>query len=271
MSASSSSQNACRSSTRHLIRRLVSTTCRSVSAGVTSAWRVSPRGIANQARLAALRGRFGGERCFILGNGPSLNETDLDRLRDEWLIGTNRIYLHPASGRWRRWMYCCVNPNVLGQFSAEIDRLECPKFLPWEHRRLVSKTADVTWLRTRHEPRFSFQIGDAIWQGATVTYAALQVAFYLGFREVNLLGVDHRFAASGSPNTLVESSGADRDHFSDAYFGAGVRWQLPDLEQSESAYRLAKHAFEQNGRRIRNATPGSGLAIFPSVRYDDLF
>ena len=45
------------------------------------------------ARLAALRDRHRGERCFILGNGPSLKRTDLSKLRNETTFGLNRIYL----------------------------------------------------------------------------------------------------------------------------------------------------------------------------------
>ncbi len=225
----------------------------------------------NAARLAAMRGRLSGQRCFILGNGPSLSETNLDLLRDEWVIGLNRIYLHPASHGWRRFLYCCVNPHVLSQYREEILALDAPKFLPWEQRALLGSGADRVWLRTRHEPRFSFDLTDAIWQGATVTYVAMQVAFHLGFRDVVLAGVDHVFAASGQPNTLVTCNGPDGDHFAENYFGPGVRWQLPDLVQSETAYRLARQAFEQEGRRIRDATIGGRLDVFPKVVYEELF
>lgn len=218
-----------------------------------------------------MRGRLSGRRCFVIGNGPSLNETDLSLLRDEWVIGLNRIYLHPSCATWRRWLHCCVNPHVLRQYREEILAVPAPKFLPWEERAALGGGADRFWLRTRHEPRFSFDLTDAIWQGATVTYVALQIAFHLGFKDVVLVGVDHAFGASGQPNALVRAGGPDGDHFTPDYFGPGTHWQLPDLVQSETAYRLARQAFEQEGRRVRDATIGGRLNVFPKVRYEDLF
>ncbi len=260
-----------RSSWAHLARRSAERLARIPSDSGARQWYTSLIGRANIARLAAMRGRLAGERCFILGNGPSLAETDLSRLRDEWVIGLNRIYLHPASAHWRRWLYCCVNPHVIEQFHDEITSVPTLKFLPWECRRRLRAATPAVWLRTRHEPRFSFDLTDAMWQGGTVTYVALQVAFHLGFREVILLGVDHSFVETGPPNALVRSDAPDRNHFSPEYFGPGTRWQLPDLEQSETAYRLARQAFEQEGRRICNATIGGRLEVFRRVRYDELF
>jgi hypothetical protein len=69
----------------------------------------------------------------------------------------------------------------------------------------------------------------------------------------------------------VESQGADPDHFSPSYFGKGFRWQLPDLEGSERGYRLARQAFEKDGRRVVDATLGGKLTVFPKVEFDSLF
>lgn len=263
--------DAIRSSRRHLVRRSAELALSAATPRDDRAWRWSPSGLRNRARLAATRGRLGGQRCFIVGNGPSLNQTDLGRLRDEWVFGLNRIYLHPDCASWRRWFYCCVNPHVLRQYGPEIARVETVKFLPWELRGELPADREALWLRTRHEPRFSFDLCDALWQGSTVTYVALQVAFHLGFREVILVGVDHEFQSGGQPNGLVEAKGPDLNHFRADYFADGARWQLPDLEQSETAYRLARQAFEQEGRLIRNATAGGRLEVFPRVRYEDLF
>ena len=67
------------------------------------------------------------------------------------------------------------------------------------------------------------------------------------------------------------SGGDDPNHFSPAYFGKGFRWQLPDLETSEQGYRLARQAYEADGRQVLDATVGGKLAIFPKVPYDSLF
>ena len=104
-----------------------------------------------------------------------------------------------------------------------------------------------------------------------MTYVALQLAYYMGFEQIILIGIDHNFSTKGRPNTTIESQGDDPDHFTSNYFGKGFRWQLPDLETSEHAYRMAKNAFTADGREILDATIGGQLTIFPKVNYDTLF
>jgi hypothetical protein len=93
----------------------------------------------------------------------------------------------------------------------------------------------------------------------------------MGFDEVILIGVDHNFTTKGEPNKTVVSQGDDPDHFDTRYFGKGFRWQLPDLDTSEIGYRMAKQAFEQDSRRIVDATVGGKLTVFEKVDYNSLF
>jgi len=120
-------------------------------------------------------------------------------------------------------------------------------------------------------PKFSTNVSNRVWEGATVTNVCLQLAYHMGFKEVILIGVDHSFATKGKPNTTVQSEGDDPNHFSAAYFGKGFRWQLPDLETSEMGYRMARQAYERAGRRVLDATIGGKLDIFEKVDYLGLF
>jgi hypothetical protein len=99
----------------------------------------------------------------------------------------------------------------------------------------------------------------------------MQLAFHMGFQKVILVGVDHSFATQGTPHDEVVSQGDDPNHFSTNYFGKGFRWQLPDLDTSEVAYRLARQAFEADGREIVDATIGGKLTVFPKINYLELF
>jgi hypothetical protein len=107
--------------------------------------------------------------------------------------------------------------------------------------------------------------------GGTVTYVCLQLAFWMGFHEVFLIGVDHNFETKGSANKIVVSTGDDPNHFSPDYFGKGFRWQLPDLETSEIAYELADTVYRQNDRQVIDATVGGKLTIFPKMDYRKIF
>ena len=237
------------------------------------AGRVDPRLRESRARLEAYRQMHRGRRAFILGNGPSLARTDLSRLRDEVTFGMNRIYLHFPTMGYATTYYLAVNTLVIEQCAAEIGSLPMPRFLSWRGRRWFRRQPGILFLDTDYTGRetFSADVTGRIFEGSTVTYVALQLAFFMGFEEVILIGVDHDFTTSGPPNATVVSQRDDPDHFSPGYFGKGFRWQLPDLEASERAYRLAHLAYEASGRRVLDATIGGRLTVFPKVEFSRLF
>jgi hypothetical protein len=223
-------------------------------------------------RLSAYKDIMRGERCFIIGNGPSLKHTDLTKLKSEYTFGMNRIYLLFPDLGFTTTYYLSVNSLVIEQCAADIQTLPTPKFLSWRSHDLVQPSDDTIFLYTTYTgPKFARDARGRIWEGATVTYVALQLAYFMGFDRVVLIGVDHNFTTTGQPNTTIISQGDDPDHFDAAYFGKGFRWQLPDLETSESAYRLAHNAYEQAGRQVLDATVGGKLTVFPKVDYDTLF
>jgi hypothetical protein len=103
-----------------------------------------------------------------------------------------------------------------------------------------------------------------------VTYAALQVAYHLGFREVVIIGMDHRYEYTGAPNEARKLEGTDPNHFSPDYF-AGQIWDNPDLENSEESYRIARAEFDKDGRRIIDATLDGACTIFERADYRKVF
>jgi hypothetical protein len=234
---------------------------------------MQPKYFVSLQRIQKYQAIHQGQRCFIIGNGPSLKEMDLSPLRHEVTFGMNRIYLLFEQLGFQTTYYAAVNRLVIEQSAAEIvSQVRCPKFIDWDARDLVEFTPDMMFLRTYHdEPHFFTDIRRGIWQGSTVTFVAMQIAYYMGFETVVLIGVDHNFVTSGKPHQTVVSAGDDLNHFSPDYFGKGFRWQLPDLEGSELAYRMAKFQYEQKGREILDATAGGNLQIFKKVEYRSLF
>lgn len=224
----------------------------------------------NLQRVKNLKNTHQGQRCFIIGNGPSLNQTDLSNLANEYTFGLNRIYLLFDKMGFTPTYYVCTNPYVIEQSWQEIHRISGIKFLGQASIRYFANQDDVIFLRSLSRPRFSYNIARGVWEGATVTYCAMQIAFYLGFTEVILIGVDHYFKTEGQAHAVVISEGDDPNHFSPNYFGKGVKWQLPDLATSEIAYKMAKHAFEGDGRQVVDATVQGCLTVFPKVSLNKL-
>lgn len=232
------------------------------------------------AHLADFRDRHRGQRCFIIGNGPSLKHTDLSRLKGEFTFGMNRFYLAYSDLGFTTSYYLSVNSLVIEQCAADILNLPIPKFVSWRSHGYFNPAglsttppgAPLVFLHTTYTgPGFARQAAGRLWEGATVTYVAMQLAFHMGFRQVILIGVDHSFNTQGKPNTTVVSQGEDRDHFHAGYFGKGFRWQLPDLDTSERSYTMAREAYRRAGREIVDATVGGRLTVFPKVKYEKLF
>ena len=233
----------------------------------------SPVWMENKARLETYRNHYAGKRCFIVGNGPSLRDTDLSKLQNEFTFGMNRIYLAFDNYDFSTSCLVSVNDLVLEQCYQEMQTFEIPKFVTWRARKYFDASPQTLFLDTDYTLPENFN-GDAtgrLYEGFTVTYICLQLAYFMGFSEAILIGVDHNFVTQGPANTTVTSQGDDPNHFAANYFGKGFRWQLPDLVGSERAYRMAKDAYEADGRRIVDATVGGKLTVFPKVSYESLF
>jgi len=207
-----------------------------------------------------------GERCFILGNGPSLNDVDFELLKDEVVFGTNGIFYNDY--RFTPTYYVAVNPLILEQFDSEIRMLETVKF--------ISNSASTDALRkawspmpfvldtTERTPGFQVDAEKPMWEGYTVTYVCLQLAYYMGFKEVILLGLDHYYGETGTPNTEQVFEGVDEHHFRSDYF-TGKKWHTPDLPMTEIAYSFARQAFEADGRRIINCSSKTACNVFETM------
>jgi hypothetical protein len=237
-------------------------------------WLADPRGRNSRRHLQALRGRYRGRRCFVIGNGPSLNGMDLRPLASEITFSLNRGYLLYERIGSPSTFHVVVNPLVAEQWTDELEGLPNTKLIDWSLRRFFRPKADITyWGRPTRSmtPRFSQDPTKDIWSGATVTYVALQLAYAMGFTPVILVGVDHRYQAEGRPHQEVVAVGEDRNHFDPSYFGKGSRWNLPDLETSELAYTLARHYYHADGREILDATLGGALQVFPKIDFESLF
>lgn len=227
----------------------------------------------SRERMYEMKDIHRGQRCFVIGNGPSLKDTDLNKLKDEYTFGMNRIYLMFPELGFTTTYFASINDLVIEQCAQEIMALPIPKFIAWHSNRHFQRFPDdmVFLYTTFTGPQFAYDMTRRIWEGATVTNVALQLAFYMGFEQVILIGVDHNFTSKGDANKTVVSDGDDPNHFDPRYFGKGFRWQLPDLDTSEIGYEMARKAYNKAGREVLDATIGGKLTIFPKVEYATLF
>ncbi len=224
-------------------------------------------------RLSSLRDRHRDERCVILANGPSLNRFPLGFLRKEQVIGMNKIFLGLAKFRIYPRYYIAVNQHVIEQSANAIKQLHCVRFIDDRSRQagILKEDALTHFMVEKTAIPFSKDLAAGYHQGHTVTYAALQVAYFLGYRQVVLLGLDHRYDYSGRPGAESVQSGPDRNHFSETYFAPGQKWENPDLRSAAKNFALARRVFEEAGGEILDATPEGACQVFKKTDYRKVF
>jgi hypothetical protein len=215
-------------------------------------------------RLADLRDSCAGKTVVLIGNGPSLNQIDWSQINHLDLFGVNKIYLGLEKYGIKLACYASVNDHVIEQSQSQIKSLDCIKFLGDSgNRGLIEEHGSTYLVNTKRPPSpFSTDIALGAECGYTVLYFSMQVIYSLGYKNVLIIGMDHNFKCRGEPNAEQVVDFVDPNHFLPGYFAQGQTWNLPDLEQSEIHYKLAKREFEAAGRQIIDCTPGGLCSIF---------
>lgn len=236
--------------------------------------------------LISLKNKFLDKRCFIIGNGPSLNKCDLTLLKDEYTFGVNGIFYKTDEMGFKPTFYMVEDSHVINDNTTRINDYECSyKFFPSIYKNKIKKktntyffTADLGFYDENHpffcKPRFSKDFSLCAYTGQSVTYMQIQLAYYLGFKEVYLIGMDYNYEVPKSTKidgATYESNEDDPNHFHPDYFGKGKKWHDPKIERVGWNYEKAKKVLEEEGRIIKNATIGGKLEIFDRIDYYDLF
>jgi aspartyl/asparaginyl beta-hydroxylase (cupin superfamily) len=196
---------------------------------------------------------------------------DLSFLRQEVVFGLNKIYLGlPKFGFYPRYMVV-VNDKVIEQSADVLRDMTAIKFVPDRKKHFLPKDAFTYHIKSKGlEKPFYRDISLGVEEGHTVTYAALQIAYYMGFDEVVIIGLDHRYQYQGAPNETLKLIGPDPNHFSQDYFRDQV-WDAPNLAEAERYFAIAKEVYETDGRRILDATPCGVCDVFPKEDYRAVF
>lgn len=226
------------------------------------AWDMTPEAWRSRKKLRDWKNRYVGEKAVIVCNGPSLLQADLTLLDGVFTFGLNKINLLFDKSDFRPSCIVSVNPYVIEQNRDFFNASNIPLFLDGVATAHVKSNSNAVFLHSTSMPHFARDCSMSIYQGYTVTFVALQLAFHMGFKQVALIGADHNFSTKGPANKTVESGKTDINHFDPNYFAGGVKWQLPDLVGSERSYLLARETYAAAGREIVNATEGGQLEIF---------
>ena len=226
-------------------------------------------------KIRRLKGTQAGKRCFITCTGPSLRIEDLEALKDEITIGVNSIVKAYSKTSWRPTYYAMVDYYAFGDFLAKTEMpggklSEKESFL---HYRVDPKSKNgreiyclvnyrnhlPKWMKKK-KIKLSDDLSVCAYDCFTVTIFAIQVAIYLGFKEIYILGADCNY--SGNQIHFIEMP--------DDKVKIAAGW-LPDaLALSIDGYKAALKFAKKHGVHIFNVTRGGMLEVFPRKNFDEV-
>ncbi|MBD8071095.1 6-hydroxymethylpterin diphosphokinase MptE-like protein [Bacillus sp. PS06] len=228
----------------------------------------------NNYKVLNLKNKFKGKRCFIIGNGPSLKPEDLDKLKGEITFASNKIYKIFNKTSWRPTFYMVVDPIVLEENVKDINLVEAKtKFTLKDYKHLFK--ADIYFNNNLNNKRgtFSKNIMESLYSSGSVSYHLLQIAYYMGFSEVYLLGHDYNYKEAISRTkdlSFLKEEENSEHYFTKDYIRVDEKkpGQAPELIYQ--GMEIAKIVFERSGRKIYNATRITYLDIFEHKNFDEL-
>lgn len=235
-------------------------------------------------------GRHKGKRCFLVGNGPSLNQLDMSLLKDEITFGANRCYMGYEQWGFPFTYWGIVDRLQIEEYGIEyIDNVppQTPKFFPFEYATVLDvRNGCPIPFDYDHRPPYKFSgTPDKLFLGFTIIYTLMQIAVIMGCNPIYLIGCDHRYNLKldeknpeviGTQNSPVWSvqDASKPTHFTEKYTAEGEKpkkFITPKPERAEAAFEVARKWCEARGIQVYNATPNSGLEVFEMIDYNDLF
>ena len=233
--------------------------------------------------LKLLKDAHRDETCVIIGNGPSLNQIDMNLVAKFPHFAVNSFFLLEEKIVRPPDFYVVEDTAVFkDNFQEIIDFDARRKFFPTIYKdrllaeRSLEELGNPLFFRMNQGfygrstgalgyPRFSQDFSQRAYCGQSVTMINLQLAYWMGFSQVLLVGMDFSYQIPSDAKVdgnIIVSQSDDPNHFDPRYFGSGKTWKDPKLSRVLQNYRLAKEVFEADGRRILNCSVGGALEIF---------
>lgn len=219
--------------------------------------------------LNRFKGLYEGEKCFIVATGPSITPEDLDLLKKMGYksFGVNRIYLAFEQTEWRPDFLVVIDDKIMNTYREEIYSCDAKiKFLG-DQVEIQRNVEDVYRIHDHimeyfpNTPKFSENIEHGAYSARTVVYTCLQIACYMGFKEIYLLGTDHNYSCNQSDIS---------NHFHKDYYKGGIKPDSYFKDKAELAYKAAKEYAVAHDIKIYNATRGGKLEVFERKSLEEI-
>lgn len=218
-----------------------------------------------------------GERCFIIGLGPSLVSTDLNLLNDEVIFAVNK-YCWSAWAKKIKPKYYVLMDTAFFSWQKNITS-EIFKTFP-ESQYFINIKAKKAFQNTKGLPRFINYIyakkiqyssyvqcdpSKNMTASMNVINTTIQIAMYMGFSSIYLLGCD--FNQFCEPNIKLHCWPTRDDDVS-------LKLSLKDTLERHSVMMEHHYALEREARKrkieIINLTPNSLIDAYEKGEYKNI-
>lgn len=211
------------------------------------------------------------KRCFIVATGPSLTVQDCNKLKNEYTFGMNSLIDLFDKTDWRPTFYVVQDINVYRKIKDRLysrqksniflgsvisEKFSLPQDINVFHNNQLNHR--VMYYHKKYYTRFSDNAYATVYDGYSITYSVIQLAVYMGFNEIYLIGCD---------NSIDYRS---TDHFKECKTFVSDKYLASFTERSTIGYMEAKKYADIHNIRIYNATRGGYLEVFPRVLLDNI-
>ena len=229
-------------------------------------------------QLKQFKNFHNGETCFIIGNGPSLTAQDLEKLYQRHLptFAFNRIYLMFDHTNWRPTYYVSQDEKTLKNCVEPVNQMDLkykfiPLFIHFYHDVNIDNALFFNLNPQRTEyPVMEEDISKFIGDSTTVAVTAAQMAVYMGFKKIYLIGVDHNFSTWKNDKGEIINDSSIKDYFTDEYNKDKSELYVPNIDASTRAFISMKKFCDEKNIEVYNATRGGKLEVFPRVDFDEV-
>lgn len=230
----------------------------------------------NKKRLKEFKNQHYGERCFVIGNGPSLIASDLDLIKNEFTFAANKIYDIYDSTEWRPTYHCCFHEDLdqNTKMNLKLNSSQCESmFISGinQYQNQYFNSENMVFIHvnfnkdsTGNTSLFSEDLlNNGIGGLYTVTYSMLELAVYMGFKEIYLLGIDFDYPLNEIAHHFIESDAKEGIRTGDIVYEG-----YPDLVRRDFIHAL--NFAESKNIKIKNATRGGKLEVFQRIGLEDV-
>lgn len=204
-----------------------------------------------------------GKDAVFIGNGPSLDLNTLGKFNQHIFFAFNRFYLAYKQTDFRPNYLISADAQMIKDFGSEmIEKSESNVILAADN--FTDLNGSYIWLKLVNifPALFSEDIGKFVTPGGATPYVAMQIAAYMGIRNIYLLGFDYgyKFNTYSNDNNSNFVRG-DGNHFINNYRN-DMPWVPPSYRNIGHSFWTARLYFEALGGEIINLTSGSSLKTF---------